>query len=88
MSIQLSPSPPVHFQCHSSPQYAPPPTSPRGIQNTSLSSPKKMEIGRKPEKIDYEKFIDDCSPYPPCLIEFTGCCFIPFAISMFLSIFA
>ena len=52
-----------------SPQYNPPPPSPRkDYHSPRMISPlplKKMEVGTKREKIDYVKFIEECKPHPP-----------------------
>ena len=73
-----------------SPQYNPPPPSPRkDYHSPRMISPlplKKMEVGTKREKIDYVKFIEECKPYPSLFIEITGC-IIPFFIACILSPF-
>ena len=90
MDLHLSPVSTISEEIYTpSPQYNPPPPSPRkDYHSPRMISPplKKMKVGAEREQIDYVKFIEECRPYPSLFVEITGC-IIPFVIACILSPF-
>ena len=90
MDLHLSPVSTISEEIYTpSPQYNPPPPSPRKDHYHSprmISPLSSHESGSGREQIDYVDPLKNADLYPSLLVEITGC-IIPFVIACILSPF-